>query len=350
MDIGGGKSLTARLAGERHGTVAPLLMPTGASVASVAPMVQAQHMQHQALISGMGSNSLAPDRNIVNGYDVEALVDAALGKCPMPTGPSHFDSFGQPLTRIVPVIPQSTIPALTPQQQLAINALPSMNAIQPMNPIPSFHTIQSGNGIGGFGGMNEMQGLGNMQSYNEMQSVNMMQQPIHHMQQQVGEMSEMNGMASFQGMSTMNSVNMLPPNVSTIPALTPQQQAAINALSLLPVGGVLAPTQQVETPTCILVLLNMVTDQDLETEDDYTALVEEIKEECAKFGFLKSIVVPKNVDSMVEPSAIRKVFLEYASPEDAMKADAELSGRQFGVNVVKTQYFSEKEFADGHLR
>ena len=45
--------------------------------------------------------------------------------------------------------------------------------------------------------------------------------------------------------------------------------------------------------TRILVLLNMVSDQDLETAQDHQELTEEVREECAKFGKLLSIKVPR---------------------------------------------------------
>jgi len=41
------------------------------------------------------------DRTIVTGYDVEALVDAAMGLREMPSAPQFYDAMGQPLTRIV---------------------------------------------------------------------------------------------------------------------------------------------------------------------------------------------------------------------------------------------------------
>lgn len=218
MDIGGGKSLTARLAGDRGGgcggVVAPMLPPlAGALPPAAVPGVPAQ------------------DKTIVSGYDVEELVDAAMGKGPMPIAPTYFDSFGQPLTRIVPVF-----------------ALPLGTRSSPM--------------------------------------AGLVQPPL--------------------------------------PALT-------------------------ET-TRILVLLNMVTDDDLATEDDRQALVDEVREECSKYGVLNDVKIPRQAEHGVEVSAIRKVFLEYASQSDAANAEKELFGRQFGPNVVKTQYYSEIDFAAGRLR
>ncbi len=48
-------------------------------------------------------------------------------------------------------------------------------------------------------------------------------------------------------------------------------------------------------------------------------------------------------------SALKKIFLEYATVQDATNAGRELSGRQFGSNVVATTYFNETEYAKGQL-
>merc|ERR1711862_16249 len=42
----------------------------------------------------------------------------------------------------------------------------------------------------------------------------------------------------------------------------------------------------------ILVLLNMVMDDDLETDENYNELVEEVRGECEKYGKLVNVVIP----------------------------------------------------------
>jgi splicing factor U2AF subunit len=217
MDIGGGKSLTARLAGQRAGVAPPVAMPT-----NVAAAVQQQQQAPGGPPVG---------RSIVAGYDVEALVDAA---------PQYFDSFRVPLTRIVPIF---TAPGAAPTAAAAPAAM----------------------------------------------------------------------------------MSSLPP-----PVLTPPVPSNI--------------------PTRILVLLNMVTDEDLATDDDYQGLFDEVRAECAKYGSLKQLIIPRVAGRGIEPSAIRKVFLEYASVMDAQAAQKELAGRQFGDSVVEAHYYSEADFAVGKLR
>lgn len=102
--------------------------------------------------------------------------------------------------------------------------------------------------------------------------------------------------------------------------------------------------------TRIVVLLNMVAAEDLATDQDHQELVAEVREECAKFGNLLSIKIPRPSDAGIEASAVKKIFLEYATVQDAAKAQGELNGRKFGPNTVMTSFLSEGDYAAGKLR
>lgn len=105
---------------------------------------------------------------------------------------------------------------------------------------------------------------------------------------------------------------------------TPSQAAAAPAA---PMGG--------GAPTRVLVLSNMVMQEDLQSDEDYQGLQEEVREECAKFGTLKGMQIPRRAEGNIQQSAILKIFLEYASVQDAQAAERELKGRKFGDNVVQ---------------
>lgn len=172
MDIGGGKSLTARLAGERSADMPGMPEPP------VAP-----------------PDELPLDRTIVAGYDVEALVDAAMGLREMPSAPQFYDPTGQPMTRIV-------------------------------------------------------------------------------------------------------------------------------AATVVPI------------PTRILMLRNMVTDDDLASQEAVDDLKQEVGEECSKFGNLLAIEIFD-----------RLIYLEYDNLGAAATAQRELQGRQFGDAEVEAQFVTEDEYA-----
>lgn len=216
MDIGGGKTLTARLAGERGGDM-------GATGAVAAPYM-ATPGDTGAIMPGQPP----PNRTIVHGYDIEALVDAAMGQAPMPTSPVYTDAMGVPLTRIIPL-------AL----QVATAAAEAVNAVMP---------------------------------------------------------------------------------------------AAAAA------------------PSRVLVLNNMVQPDDLATAEDHAALKQEVEEECAKFGKLLDVVIPRQAEGAMEGSAVGKIYLRYTSVEEANTATRELQGRQFGDAVVQVTTMLESDFDQRKLR
>ena len=211
MDLGGGKVLTARIAAARED-------------------------ESQQVVAAAAAVGASTGANIVDGYNVDALLDAAMGLRPMPTAPIMMSE------------------------------------------------------AGGGGGMMT---------------------------------------------AAMNNQGIMPVTATPLDIANQALEAAFSG------GG---PPQQAavqNNATRVLVLHNMVTDQDLQTAEDHAALVEEVRYECAKYGSLVSMQIPRPTDANYEPSAIRKVFLEYASPNDALAANRELAGRQFGDSVVEVSVFVE---------
>jgi hypothetical protein len=225
MDLGGGKVLSVRIAGER--SEGNMTVPTIASTLGAAPLPPLP-------------SAPRPDAVIIDGYDIEVLVDAAMGLRPMPTAPMHVDQYGMPITRAIPAL-------------LAVAAVP------PPQAVPSL-------------------------------------------------------------------VSSLPHGTSAYDIASAALDAAMGKL---PPATTAAPTSR------ILVLLNMVSEEDLATEDEYEGLQDEVHDECAKFGKLVGMKIPRYPSASVQPSAVKKIFLEYATVQDAANAERELAGRQFGPNVVK---------------
>jgi len=108
------------------------------------------------------------------------------------------------------------------------------------------------------------------------------------------------------------------------------------------------PLPMPQLQTRVLVLLNMVTENDFATDEDYNGLVEDVKTECEKFGKLKSYKIPKPGDAHA-PSAINKIFLEYETLQDSIQAEQGLAGRSFGPAFVEATYFDEQQYAAGDL-
>jgi hypothetical protein len=88
----------------------------------------------------------------------------------------------------------------------------------------------------------------------------------------------------------------------------------------------------------IVELKNMLTEQDLQSTEDYNEILEDTKEECSQFGSLKSVIIPRDGVGKC------KIFLEYITQEDAGKAIQALAGRTFDGKAVIANCFSRDKF------
>ncbi|XP_036597973.1 splicing factor U2AF 65 kDa subunit-like [Trichosurus vulpecula] len=90
-------------------------------------------------------------------------------------------------------------------------------------------------------------------------------------------------------------------------------------------------------PTEVLCLLNMVLPEELLDDEEYEEIVEDVRDECSKYGVVKSILIPRPMDG-VEVPGCGKIFVEFASVFDCQKGMQGLTGRRFANRVVVTKY------------
>jgi len=100
-------------------------------------------------------------------------------------------------------------------------------------------------------------------------------------------------------------------------------------------------TTSTTNPTAVVELKHMLTEEELKNDEEYEEIMEDTKEECSQFGAIKSIIIPRSGVGMT------KIFLEYVSQEDALKAIHSLQGRTFDGRKVQAAFFDEKKFVDG---
>ncbi|KAK2190005.1 hypothetical protein NP493_89g03006 [Ridgeia piscesae] len=96
-------------------------------------------------------------------------------------------------------------------------------------------------------------------------------------------------------------------------------------------------------PTEVLCLMNMVTPEELEDEDEYEDILEDVKEECGKYGTVKSLEVPKPIKG-IEVPGVGKIYVEFNSVIDCQKAQQALAGRKFSNRVVVTSYYDMDKY------
>lgn len=114
----------------------------------------------------------------------------------------------------------------------------------------------------------------------------------------------------------------------------------------------------------VLQLLNMVTAEELMSDEDYQGechillcvpvtnallleIVEDVKEECEKYGGVLDIKIPRPAMGSRQTSGVGKIFVKFDNANSARTALASLAGRKFADRTVVTTYFSEEYFDVG---
>jgi len=90
----------------------------------------------------------------------------------------------------------------------------------------------------------------------------------------------------------------------------------------------------------------MVRITDLENEDEYSDLHEDVLEECKKYGRVISIIIPKPGE---HTSGIGKIFVEYGNVEEAVQAKVGLAGMKFNEKIVECGFHPEELFFQGNF-
>ncbi|GAB5583733.1 serine/threonine-protein kinase Kist isoform X1 [Prionailurus iriomotensis] len=141
-------------------------------------------------------------------------------------------------------------------------------------------------------------------------------------------------------------------------------------------------------PTPVLRLLNVLDDDYLENEEEYEDVVEDVKEECQKYGPVVSLLVPKEnpgrgqfemlqciklevgfytlpkqlcqvergngegesaLNFLVDPILGAVVFVEYANAGDSKAAQKLLTGRMFDGKFVVATFYPLSAYKRGYL-
>jgi splicing factor U2AF subunit len=114
----------------------------------------------------------------------------------------------------------------------------------------------------------------------------------------------------------------------------------------------------------VMLLLNMVTSDELYDDQDYQDILEDINEECGKYGEIEGVRVPRPVpkdktwsanDSAAQTEArakridehhgVGRVYVLYKDVASAGKAMKALGGRQFAGRTILTASVPEVSFS-----
>lgn len=100
----------------------------------------------------------------------------------------------------------------------------------------------------------------------------------------------------------------LRPQLSRFYAVCALQTSIIETPVTLQVPG-LQRLQNSGMPTEVLCLLNMVMPEELVDDEDYEEILEDIREECCKYGTVRSIEIPRPVDGVEVPGCGKVMFI-----------------------------------------
>lgn len=139
----------------------------------------------------------------------------------------------------------------------------------------------------------------------------------------------------------------------------------------------ITPNSTPRVLTEVLCLINMVVPDELKDDDEYFDILEDIRDECSKYGTVKSIQIPRppketkrprkgshddydddndddngdanrndNGDDQQQQTVpgLGRVFVEFDSATEAQRAQINLAGRRFAGRVVVISYFDRDKY------
>ncbi|KAI9484091.1 MAG: hypothetical protein EXX96DRAFT_500787 [Benjaminiella poitrasii] len=106
----------------------------------------------------------------------------------------------------------------------------------------------------------------------------------------------------------------------------------------LPIAGA-----KEEEATRVLQLMNMVTVEELEDDDEYQDIWEDIAEECSKFGTIIDMKIPKPSKEGPVPGC-GLIFVRYETEEQTLAALRSLAGRKFADRTVVATFIDEENY------
>lgn len=93
-----------------------------------------------------------------------------------------------------------------------------------------------------------------------------------------------------------------------------------------------------ETPTRAMVMLNMVTSDELLDDAEYQDIVDDIRGECTRHGHVTQVYIPRPSGDDAEPLGVGRVYVQFERIDDCEAALKAIAGRQFDGRTVICAY------------
>jgi len=98
--------------------------------------------------------------------------------------------------------------------------------------------------------------------------------------------------------------------------------------------------------TRVLVLMNMVTMDDLTDPEEYDEIKDDVRGECERCGIVTGFEMPRPGPNGEPVPGMTKIFVEFANTQGSQTAQQALSGRVFDGRRVVTSYLEDSKFAN----
>ncbi|KAI7468411.1 hypothetical protein KC357_g6743 [Hortaea werneckii] len=117
-------------------------------------------------------------------------------------------------------------------------------------------------------------------------------------------------------------------------------EMSVNAMSMMASAS---GNQDVEAGR-VICLMNMITPEELMDANEADEILDDVKDECAKYGTMLDVKMPRPSSGNRQNNGIGKIYIKYEQPESAQKALAALAGRKFADRTVVVTFFGEEYF------
>jgi len=132
------------------------------------------------------------------------------------------------------------------------------------------------------------------------------------------------------------------------------------------------PQLNISINTRVLLLLNMVSVDELRDEDEYAGVLQDVREECEKFGTVLNVTIPRpppapkevnqnrSIFDEFEPTPeeappgerccpLSRVYVEFGRQEDCVRALHALAGRKYAGHSLVTSLYSQELYQAGRV-
>ncbi|KYK56849.1 U2 snRNP auxilliary factor, large subunit, splicing factor [Drechmeria coniospora] len=155
------------------------------------------------------------------------------------------------------------------------------------------------------------------------------------------------GTANEPALSTLNGMDVGGRRLKVAKASSGSTQVANFDIGITAISGLASQSSAEPQRSRVLQLLNMVTAEELLDNDDYEEICDDVRGECAKFGTILDLKVPRPSGGSRQSAGVGKIFVKFESAESTNKALNALAGRKFADRTVVTTFFPEENFDVG---